>query len=315
MTAPLVPLAATPVRLELDAVRRVAAPYCAGWATTADINWRAAVRQALKANLRALWRRRLAGLTRGYRRGQAQIYGEYDRQWRKKTFDRYAPVATGKRGAPWVWRSQGFFLTNEGGARLRYLFLSRAIADVRPASVLEVGCGNGLNLLLLACRFPEIAFAGVEFTASGARQMAAAQTAAMLPEALRAFSPEPLEDLRAHRAVAGVRGTAAALPYRDSSFDLVFTALALEQMEEIRSAALREVARVAGRYVLMLEPFRECNRSLLPRAYVGAHDYFRGAIADLPAYGLEPVWATADMPSKAFLRTALVLCRKTTAKP
>jgi tRNA G46 methylase TrmB len=38
----------------------------------------------------------------------------------------------------------------------------RVIGHVRPRSVLEVGCGNGINLILLAGNFPDTEFARVE---------------------------------------------------------------------------------------------------------------------------------------------------------
>jgi hypothetical protein len=49
------------------------------------------------------------------------------------------------------------------------------------------------------------------------------------------------------------------------------------------------------------------------RRYVRAHDYFQGAVGDLPGLGLEPVAAVTDMPHKAWLGTALVIARKQTA--
>jgi hypothetical protein len=60
----------------------------------------------------------------------------------------------------------------------------------------------------------------------------------------------------------------------------------------------------------MIEPFRDANASGLPRRYIVARDYFQARISDLPRHGLEPIWATADMPQEAFLKACAVMTEK-----
>jgi hypothetical protein len=60
----------------------------------------------------------------------------------------------------------------------------------------------------------------------------------------------------------------------------------------------------------MIEPFRDVNNTGWPRANVIRRNYFRGRIADLPAYGLKPAIITDDFPQEVFLRTCAVLCEK-----
>jgi hypothetical protein len=81
-------------------------------------------------------------------------------------------------------------------------------------------------------------------------------------------------------------------------------------MEAIRQSALGEIARVARRHVVMLEPFREFNRWGVPRLYVRTRDYFRGSVAELDRFGLKPVLCVPDMPAEVWLRPALVVCEK-----
>ena len=71
----------------------------------------------------------------------------------------------------------------------------------------------------------------------------------------------PLADPTAFRRIRFCQGNAPSLPFADGEFDLVTTVLALEQMERVREQALAEVARVACRHTLMIEPFREVNRA------------------------------------------------------
>ena len=100
------------------------------------------------------------------------------------------------------------------------------------------------------------------------------------------------------------------MPFSDGAFDLVLTALSVEQMERVRTKALSEIARVSGGHVLNLEPFLEVNASGLRRLNAMSRDYFRGSIGELRNFGLEPLWATADFPQEVFLSAALVLSRK-----
>jgi SAM-dependent methyltransferase len=161
--------------------------------------------------------------------------------------------------------------------------------------------------MLMAGRFPETRFTGVDLTRTGPRAAAALQREAVLPRALQDFAPLPLADSTAFRRVRFASGDASRLPFADGSFDLVVTVLALEQMERVRERALREVARVSRRHVLMIEPFRECNASGWPMRYVVARDYFRGRIAELSGLGMSPILVTDDFPQEAFLRACAVL--------
>ena len=115
------------------------------------------------------------------------------------------------------------------------------------------------------------------------------------------------------RAIAEALPPAAALPFPDASINLVYSSLALEQMEQVRTQALGEMARVSAQYTLMLEPFWDCNDTGLRRDYLLARDHFRGQIDELPGYGLEPILITDDLPGKIWLQPCLVVCRKRTA--
>jgi ubiquinone/menaquinone biosynthesis C-methylase UbiE len=193
---------------------------------------------------------------------------------------------------------------------VRQLLLVRALERLRPRRVLEVGCGNGVNLMLLAGRFPDVTFVGADLTREGPRAARGLQRAPELPKPMQDYAPLPLADAAAFRRVGFVSADASRLPFPDGAFDLVVTILALEQMERVREPALREIARVAGRHTLMIEPFAELNERGGRLHYAVARDYFRGRIADLPRYGLAPRLALDDFPQEAFLGACLVLAEK-----
>jgi ubiquinone/menaquinone biosynthesis C-methylase UbiE len=293
-----------PIDVDPAAIDAAMAPFLV---PAADTEWRRALnRRVRKALCRAL--ERLAGVSRDHQ----AIEEEYSAAW-GAGYDRYRLGRTDLKGVPWTWRGRHLLLDMGVAARLRALFLAAVIEELRPASVLEVGSGNGINLFALAGAFPGIEFTGVELTSEGVSQATAAQQDGDRLAQFEAYSPLEVHDRAALSRIDFVQGDAAALPFGDGSFDLVLTVLAVEQMEKIRDSALREIARVSGRYVLMLEPFRDANRSALRRFYIYSRDYFRGSIPELSRVGLKPLWATADLPQEAFLGVALALSEKSTS--
>ena len=173
-----------------------------------------------------------------------------------------------------------------------------------------IGTMNGINLILLACRFPEVAFTGIELTEAGHRAALNFQKEAALPEAMREYAPLPLADPTAFRRITFLQGNAAQLPFADGQFDLLFSVLALEQMERIRRQVLLEFARVAGRHTLMIEPFRDVNAAFWRRSYVFGRGYFRGDVAGLRGFGLSPILAVDDFPQEYFMHACAVLAEK-----
>lgn len=264
-----------------------------------------------KRNARLQRRRRLTRCLLGWlppmRRRQASIQIAYSLQWAER---RLELELSGKGPTvPCLWRGAGMRARAIATTRVHLLYLMRVIARLRPANVLEVGCGDGLNLFVLAARFPDVRFTGVELTLGGVAASNELRAEAELPKAVWTFAPEPLVDPKPFDRIRVVRGNAAVLPFANRSFDLVFTRLALEQMEEIRISALTEIERVARAYTAMVEPFREWNDTGPERDYIVANDYFAGRIAELPRFGLTPVSVVADMPSKLTFRVGLVVCQ------
>jgi SAM-dependent methyltransferase len=216
-------------------------------------------------------------------------------------------------GVPFLWHGQGFIARAVAIKRVHLLYLMRIIEALRPRTVIEVGCGNALNLLVLAARFPNQHFIGIELTKGGVAAAAAATRQGIISEAVRAFSPEPSVDMRPFDRIRVIQGDAAALPIRKASADLVFTTLALEQMEAVRRKALTEIRRVAAHCTVMLEAFRDWNSSGARRDFIVANDYFSGSLANLREVGLRPVYSSADLPSKLTYQAGIVVCEAGTS--
>ena len=293
---------------EIDALL---APFVSARVSRCSRGWQREVWRRRYKVLRRLWR--APGHKGSLRRGRSGsvVRAEYADVWSRAAFSQYDPHQAAPGSTPWLWRGQRLLANTIGATRWRQLLLIKAIEHVRPRTVLEVGCGNGINLLLLACRFPDVAFTGIELTAEGhAAAQSFQQAHTRLPESVAAFAPQPLADPAAFRRVRFLHGSAADLPFEDGSFDLGITVLALEQMEQIRARALGEIARVVRSHTLMIEPFADVNGGFWQRLNVDRRNYFRGRIGDLPRYGLNPIVACADFPQKYILRSALVLSER-----
>lgn len=234
------------------------------------------------------------------------VSDNYEAKW--SGADPAERYAAGGSVAPFQWGQRPILMRSLAVKRVYLLYLYRLIERLQPRSVLEVGCGTGINLVLLANRFPDIRFHGLELTRSGVEQCQRL-IAKQLPVQLLEFSPEPLADTTAHHDISILQGTAADLPFPSDNFDLVVTVLALEQMEQIRAYALREIGRVAPRAVL-IEPFRDWNRDGLRRRYTRANGYFGATVGNLPRYGLKATLMAADHPMKVHLGVGVVVTER-----
>ena len=305
---PLTPLEQLPLTIDHGAIESAYLPFLLE-GPEGDRAWKSDyARRRRRALLRMI--KRILGLKH---RSKEAIQAEYRQAW-GAGHGKYDVTAGPKKPAAWRWRGRKLALDGMAAARLRAPLLAAVIERLEPKKVLEVGCGNGINLFSLAGDFPDVAFTGIDLTPAGIDAAKAVQAEERLPEALAEYIPLPNPDPTAFKRINFVQGSAAELPFDDGEFDLVYTVLAVEQMERIREAALAEISRVSRGHVLMLEPFRDTNRKGLRRLYAVSRNYFRGSIADLGRFGLEPVWATDDFPQEAFLGSPLVLSRKAPVK-
>jgi ubiquinone/menaquinone biosynthesis C-methylase UbiE len=200
--------------------------------------------------------------------------------------------------APCVWGRRVFLARPYGIKRVHQFLLAKFIDTTKPKNVLEVGSGNGLNLFILSSLFPAIRFSGCELTKGGYEASKKIVLEDTLPEYIYKFSPLAPIDLKAHKLINFQMGSAEKLPYDDEQFDVIFTVLALEQMEEIRDKALRELSRVCKKYIVMVEPFRDWNNEATNRHRIRSLDYFYAKVSDLYKYGLKPLGIYDNIPNK-----------------
>ncbi|WP_420347753.1 class I SAM-dependent methyltransferase [Pelagibius sp.] len=300
----------TPLGVDREALWKAFEPFALPENAENAVVWRDGVKRQRKRIAKNLRRKYFGGKPKVAARTTQVITDSYAAKWNEIGYANYDIAKKQGNYAPWLWGDRRFLASTYGSARFRHLLLAAVIERLQPKTVLEVGCGNGINLLLLANRFPHISFAGVELTDAGPGVFDALRSAGALPANLVDYAPLPARDPTAFQQVSIRQGTAERLEFADGSVDLVMSILALEQMERIRRTALQEMARVCSRWTLMIEPFREVNGYLWPRFNILRQDYFQGRVRDLPRFGLHPMIVTDDFPQEIHLRACMALCGK-----
>lgn len=295
--------------MELPAaeIERLITPYLHAEVEPEDPRW---TYESVRLTAKAKRLRRLSLIKRlvGLARGQAEVRRDYqDKIW--PIYALADRLALKGDATPIVWGDRHFLAGEMATKRVHLALLMQAIQEIAPKRVLEVGSGVGLNVLVLAARFPDIEFVGGELTRAGV-DATNAVGAQGIPETMAAFSPEPIEASGPLANVRAVEADASALAFGDGEFDLVFSAHALEQMEAIRDRALREMTRVSRSHVAMIEPFADWNADGLRRDLIVAKRYFQGSIADLEGLGLVVEHVTGDIPAKLTMGMGFALCRK-----
>jgi pseudaminic acid biosynthesis-associated methylase len=127
-------------------------------------------------------------------------------------------------------------------------FWASILDEFGPASVLEVGCGQGGNLLPLSQILAARVVWGIDINEAAL---------------LRARANAP--------GVNVVYGSARVLPFRDATFDLVFTTgVLIHQPDDQLPLVMDEMVRCSARYVLSGEYHAEDPTELRYRGLTGA---------------------------------------------
>ena len=268
-----------------------------------DGEWDAAIQQ--------LSQKIISDLIRKYifwwrRRTQKNIEISYSEQWKISFEDQLES----KKPTLSTWGDRCFFASTYGTKRVHLLHLYKILSILKPEKVLEVGAGNGLNLFIMNALLPEIKFHGSELTTGGVEAANNVIQQPGLPAAIIKFSPVEIKDPNSKKDIQFDQRNAKSTGYDDNEFDVVFTILALEQMQEIRDSVLHEMNRISKEYVIMIEPFNDYNKSSIRKNWKKSQNYFSLKVSQLEKYGLRPVYVTGNFPSKVSLGIGIVVAKK-----
>lgn len=234
----------------------------------------------------------------------------YEQYWSKIKLKTLKISADTYKKTPCEWQKQRIIANPIGIKRLHLLYLMKIIEQIQPKSVLEIGSGQGLNLLILASRYPDIKFYGLELTDKGIGDSKNMQSYDTLPKEFVDYSPLPITNAGHHKKISFIQGDARKITLDDNSVDVVFSRQALEQMNDIRDEVFKEISRVTTQNVVMFEAFKDWNNKGLKKTSIASKNIFQGSIEELKKYSLKPIYTNKDFPSKINMRVGLVICQK-----
>ena len=162
---PMAKLEQLPIDLDAEAIDAAIEPFKIADGEN-DRRWHSLVNRRRKTALRRLVVRVLGGWVGSGRRDRGAIESEYTDAW-SAGHTKYDPSKAQLRAAPWLWGERRLLLDGGAASRLRSLLFAAVIDQLKPRRVLEVGSGNGINLLTLAGAYPDISFTGIELTQAG----------------------------------------------------------------------------------------------------------------------------------------------------
>jgi len=212
----------------------------------------------------------LAMISTGRRltRDNNMVMAEYDRPDRN--------IEWNSLDQPWVVFKDGkaVIAQTADGTRSIANILKLAIDDIDASKVMEVGCGEGINVGFYSRLFPEhfdaLAWQGFD----------------LAPERVnRAVGL--LEQLSGHTKVKFWVGDATIKQVEPMSVDLAYSVHAIEQIESGWKAAIAHMGK-ASKHVLLVEPFYE-RKSIGGKLHSRYHGYFRGRISEVLDLGFELV--------------------------
>lgn len=167
---------------------------------------------------------------------------------------------------------------------------SSTLSSLRPETILEMGSGNGFNLLALAVMHPEIkTLRGMELTDAG---VATFQMFLKNPPIedlmyITGQSERAIRERLLGRDIQCVTGDMLKHTFPENAFDLVFTCWALEQIPDEYPTAFAEAYRVTKRFAMFYEAFYEAQENIFQVMHLKNLDYFRASVADVKKAGFE----------------------------
>ena len=261
-------------------------------------------KRAVKSNLLAWFKPKKTG-----HRTPEFVRASYSPGWAQYHLPNPMDSANSKKTVYLEWKETGYETLVFARDRCHLLGIAKVLEQLQPSSVLEIGSGPGTNLIALSAMFPDVEFSGVELTSTGVEAAKSVQSVA-LPDVIEQIAPLPVKSRTAHQRISFQEGDARSLPFPDNHFDIVFTRLAIEQMEQIRQEALAEMHRVVKSHAIFVEPLRDFNSDPLQQLATQTKNYISLNVKDLSEYGFEPIFQFAAWPHKITNGAGLIVCRK-----
>ncbi|MBI2639309.1 MAG: class I SAM-dependent methyltransferase [Candidatus Sungbacteria bacterium] len=198
--------------------------------------------------------------------------------------------------------------------KMRIAYLSRSIRELdfqnEVRSVLELGSGNGFNILALAALHPEVkTWRGVDLTPQGA---AVANLFLSNPPLKRLrYVTELDENIIRERLLKSdiqfCEGNMLNLPFSENSFDAAFSCQAIEQLPRDYPRAFQEARRVVVKGAIFLEEFAEAQ-NIFQWMHLQNVDYFCASYKEIQKSGFNILKFEPFPLNPAHLSLGLLVC-------
>tara|TARA_B100000674_G_scaffold479419_1_gene477795 strand:+ start:142 stop:1026 length:885 start_codon:yes stop_codon:yes gene_type:complete len=190
----------------------------------------------------------------------------------------------------------------------QYLILSK-IAELNPKTVLEIGCGSGITLKLLSDLFCEIHFSGVDQSIEGIKYAKRLKNQILNPIFKKQLNFQ-FNDIENNTNLELYNQDARSLNFNNKTFDVVFSNLALEQMDNIKYEVLSEIKRVAKNYLIFIEPFKNLNSFGLRYLHHKSKQYFNLNYKDIEDKDFEIIEFYDQLPSLLSLNYGMLVLKR-----
>ncbi len=239
------------------------------------------------------------------RRNQKHIKQNYSLMWINITLEEQLNL---KNLIPHYYKNKIYLIYPHIIKKIYLHYLAKAISHFYPKKILEIGSGNGINLFCLSY-VTESKLCGIELTKGGVEAAKKIQQGNQLPEYLNDFVK--FEGFRKNQNFKNINffQNDAKEFNLNEKFDFIFTALALEQMNDIKVEVLNNIKKHSSSIVVFIEPFDEFNKSLTRKLWIKSENYFNLAYKNLYKYGFEIIEVIDSFPSKLTLGVGIVIAK------
>jgi len=184
------------------------------------------------------------------------------------------------------------------------------VGELKPKSVLEIGCGPGITLKLLSDIYTEINFQGIDLSIEGIKYANNLKKKHLNPIFKKKLNFQYNNVINNPNLVFDNQD-ASSLKFNDKKFDLIFSNLALEQMDDIKYNVISEMKRVAKNYIILIEPFKNLNNFGLRYLHHKSKQYFNLNHFDLKDENFEIFEFYDQLPALLSLNYGMLVLKRT----
>ncbi|MDC0391198.1 class I SAM-dependent methyltransferase [Candidatus Pelagibacter ubique] len=248
-------------------------------------------------------------ILRFFQRTQEFTKVRYNRIWNKTDLKIFYDPENTNNCSIHSYKDSFFLSSNALSTRIHQYLVINKINELKPNSVLEVGCGQGFQLLLLSRLYPEINFFGIDQSDEGIMFAKKFAQKKIIEEELTKPLKYNFNNSETQNINYSIQD-AKKLEFESNSIDLIFTNLALEQMDNIKFEVLSEIKRVSSKYIVLIEPFKDLNNSGIKYLHHSSKQYFNLKYNELVDENYAIVDYQKNFPSQISLNYGLLVLKK-----